>query len=286
MTRRPLTDQTAVVARRGGAWFIDVVLCGLAAALPALLLADAYALDRPGGGLELEWNDGDLGVFVRDTVVVLRPAELAVTLGALAVAVLFLLVLLPGRRGWSPGKLAADLRLVRHSGDRAGAGRALVRTLAWVIDLIPGIPLVAYASARLTRRHQRVGDLLARTYVVDKRAVGRPVDQPLDDGGPVAAPEVVDEPLPHDEVEDDPAPDAGDDAPSEAEDDAPVPPQPPDAAPAAGPPPGVPPDQPIWDRRHRRYVLWHSKAGRWLEHTDAGWTPLDRDERNSGGASG
>ena len=41
MTRRTLTDPTAVVARRGGAWFIDLVLCGLAAAVPALLLADA-----------------------------------------------------------------------------------------------------------------------------------------------------------------------------------------------------------------------------------------------------
>jgi hypothetical protein len=46
----------------------------------------------------------------------------------------------------------------------------------------------------------------------------------------------------------------------------------------ASPPDGVPPDEPIWDRRHKRYVLWHSKAGRWLTHTDAGWAPLDADE--------
>ena len=45
------------------------------------------------------------------------------------------------------------------------------------------------------------------------------------------------------------------------------------------PPPGVPPDEPIWDRRHKRYVLWHSKAGRWLTHSDDGWAPLAADDK-------
>ncbi|MET0158261.1 MAG: hypothetical protein ABW279_02120, partial [Acidimicrobiales bacterium] len=49
------------------------------------------------------------------------------------------------------------------------------------------------------------------------------------------------------------------------------------AAAGSGPPDGVPPDEPIWDRRHKRYVLWHSEAGRWLEHGATGWAPLDRD---------
>ena len=118
----------------------------------------------------------------------LRQTELAIILGALLAAVLLLVVILPGRRGWTPGHLAADLRIVRRDGSRAGIFRALVRTVAWVIDIIPGLPLVAYGSARLTRRHQRVGDLLARTYVVDKRAAGRPVDQPLTEDGAVGTP--------------------------------------------------------------------------------------------------
>ncbi len=206
MTRRTLTDPTAVVARRGGAWFIDLVLCGLAAAVPALLLADAYSLDRAGGGIELEWHDGDIGVFVRDTAIVLRQTELAVILGALLVAVLLFVVILPSRRGWTPGHLAADLRIVRRDGSRVGLLRALVRTVAWVIDILPGLPLVAYASARMTRRHQRVGDLLARTYVVDKRAAGRPVDRPLTEDSAVGAPEV--EPMPAPQPEPDVEPEA------------------------------------------------------------------------------
>lgn len=267
MTRRTLTDPTAVVARRGGAWFIDVVLCGLAAAIPLLLLADAYSLDRTSGGIELEWHDGDVGIFVRDTAIVLRQTELAIILGAFLAAVLLLVVVLAGRRGWTPGHLAADLRIVRADGSRAGIFRALVRTVAWVIDILPGLPLVAYGSARLTRRHQRVGDLLARTYVVDKRATGRPVDQPLTDDGAVGTPEVEPEPEPAAE----PAPEP---RPAPAQEPAP-PPAP--VAPATAPPEGVPVDEPIWDRRHERYVLWHSKAGRWLTHGDTGWAPLEPD---------
>ena len=276
MTRRTLTDPTAVVARRGGAWFIDVVLCGLAAAIPLLLLADAYSLDRASGGIELEWHDGDIGVFVRDTAIVLRQTELAIVLGALLAAVLLLVVILPGRRGWTPGHLAADLRIVRRDGSRAGIFRALVRTVAWVIDILPGLPLVAYGSARLTRRHQRVGDLLARTYVVDKRAAGRPVDQPLTEDGAAGTPQIEPDPQPITEPEAEPEP-----APEPAAVMAPRPdPEPrPSAAPVAAPPAGVPVDEPIWDRRHKRYVLWHSRAGRWLTHGDHGWAPLEGTEQ-------
>ena len=155
-----------------------------------------------------------------------------------------------------------------------GLLRALVRTVAWVIDILPGLPLVAYGSARMTRRHQRVGDLLARTYVVDKRAAGRPVDQALAEDGAVGAPEVESMPAP--QPEPDVAPEAIETTP-ELEPVEPVPgPTPaPAPAPAVAPPEGVPVDEPIWDRRNRRYVLWHSKAGRWLAHGDDGWAPLE-----------
>ncbi len=266
MTRRPLTDPTAVVARRGGAWFIDLVLCGLAGAVPALLLADAYSGNEADGGGPVQWIEGDLAVFIRDTTIVLRGPDLAVTVGAFAVAVLVLLVLLPGRKGWSPGYLAADLRLQRRGGERAGIGRALVRTIAWVIDILPGLPLVAYTSASLTRRHQRVGDLLARTYVVDKRAAGRPVDAPLEDiVDPVFEPETLVPPEPERGPEAIVAPAAEPEPVGVA------------VATRSGPPDGVPPDEPIWDRRNKRYVLWHSEAGRWLEHGASGWAPLGQD---------
>ena len=295
MARRTLTDPTAVVARRGGAWFIDVILTALAAAVPALVLADAYSLNRPSDGFEVERHAGEVGLFLFDTVVVLRNAELAITLGAFALAVLLVLVVLPGRRGWSPGYLAADLRLVRADGSHAGVGRALLRTLAWLVDGLPGLPLVGYAVARTTRRHQRLGDLLARTYVVDKRAAGHAVDRPVGADDPVGTPvlEPVLEPVLDQDVEPGPGPEPD---PPTADGAADEPPAGPAVAPStplepaepvrataaaavatATAPEGVPADQPIWDRRNRRYVLWHSGAGRWLTHTDRGWRPFDDD---------
>jgi hypothetical protein len=96
--------------------------------------------------------------------------------------------------------------------------------------------------------------------VVDKRAAGRPVDLALDADTAVSEPEIDLVPGPEPEPVS---------APEPAPEPEPVPAMP-------GPPAGVPTDEPIWDRRHRRYVLWHSKAGRWLTHTDDGWTPLER----------
>jgi uncharacterized RDD family membrane protein YckC len=255
--RGPELDPTAVLGRRAGSWFIDVVLCGLAGAAPALLLADAYSLNREADSLKVEWTHGDLAVFVRDTVVVLTGSELAVVAGCFALAVLLFVVLLPGLRGWSPGRLAADVRVVDRQGEPPGVLRSLLRTLCWIVDILPGIPLVAYVTARRTFRHQRVGDLVAHTYVVDKRARGRPIGAPPEPWTePVEVVEV--EPL-EPEAEPEPEPE----------------PQPEPVAVAAAPPPGVPPDQPIWDRRHRRYVLWHSKAGLWLEHVDDEWRPVE-----------
>lgn len=252
MARGDRNDPTAVIGRRIGACFIDVVLCGLAAAIPALLLADAYTFDRAGAGVDVEWVEGDLALFVRDTAIVLRGWEAAVTGGALLLAVLVVMVWLPGRRGWTPGDLAADLRVVRGDGSRPGVFRALVRTVLWVVDWLPVLGLVGYLSARATRRHQRVGDLVARTWVVDKHAAGRAVVEAL----PVED-EIVVEPEPEREPEPEPEPEP---APEPA---------------VHTPPPGVPPDKPIWDKRHHRYVLWHSKSGRWLEHEESGWQPID-----------
>lgn len=176
-------------------------------------------------------------------------------------------------------------------GDRPGILRALLRTLCWVVDILPGIPLVAYGVAGQSHRHQRIGDHLARTYVVDKHAVGIAVGTPIELDDPFADHELVVEAAPPpDDAEGDasidpvpvstptPEPDEAERVPvaaaatttTAAVAPAPAPhPQPLD------PPEGVPVDEPIWDRRHRRYVMWHGRSGRWLEHAHDGWRPLD-----------
>ena len=63
--------------------------------------------------------------------------------------------------GTTFGKLVFALHVRRRDGRRAGGGRILVRTLAYPIDALAIGPLLAL----VTRRHERLGDLLAGTVV-------------------------------------------------------------------------------------------------------------------------
>ncbi|WP_320672165.1 RDD family protein [Patulibacter defluvii] len=80
--------------------------------------------------------------------------------------------------GRTPGKAALGLRVVRDDGRRVDPASSVVRNLLRIIELplayAPGIAMVT-----LTRRHQRVGDLLGGTLVVREPrrasvALGRP----------------------------------------------------------------------------------------------------------------
>jgi uncharacterized RDD family membrane protein YckC len=67
--------------------------------------------------------------------------------------------------GRTPGKAMLGLRVVRDDGRRVDVGSSVLRNLLRLIELplayAPGIVLVT-----LTRRHQRLGDLVAGTLVV------------------------------------------------------------------------------------------------------------------------
>lgn len=84
-------------------------------------------------------------------------------------------VLLQGLVGGSVGKLITGLRVVRADGTRAGIGRCFVRTLLWIVDGIPGLPIVGGIAALTSNGHRRVGDMVAGTYVIGSRSVGTPV---------------------------------------------------------------------------------------------------------------
>ena len=109
---------------------------------------------------------------------------------------LLFLVVLPGRRGWTPGLLAAELRLVDGAGGRVGFRPALVRFVGWLIDILPGVPLVGLLAMRFGRHHQRIGDRMAHTYVVDRAFVDAPPTEPatLTDGTvtPIVTAEALD----------------------------------------------------------------------------------------------
>lgn len=72
-------------------------------------------------------------------------------------------------RGQTPGKRILGLRVVRADGAPVGPVESVIRNVARVAEVpllyAPGVLCVA-----LTRRHQRLGDLLAGTLVVKDRA--------------------------------------------------------------------------------------------------------------------
>ncbi len=78
-------------------------------------------------------------------------------------------------RGRTPGKAAMGLRAVRDDGGPISFRHALVRGLSAAVLEKPGLTLGALPVfvMLLTRRSQRLGDLLAGTVVVRERVAGR-----------------------------------------------------------------------------------------------------------------
>jgi len=93
--------------------------------------------------------------------------------------------LLEGVWGRSLGKFAAGLRVVDRHGRPPGIGRAIVRTLTRLIEVNPvlagGVPAGIFVLS--TKRRQRLGDLIADTYVLPASSIAQItiVDQTLAD---------------------------------------------------------------------------------------------------------
>jgi uncharacterized RDD family membrane protein YckC len=88
---------------------------------------------------------------------------------------LFITVAVQGQRGATPGKSLTGLRVVDADGRTIGTNQALARTLLWPVDGFPYVvPATAFAASMSSRSGQRVGDRVARTWVVDKDFVGLP----------------------------------------------------------------------------------------------------------------
>lgn len=85
---------------------------------------------------------------------------------ALAVAAYY--VMLEGRRGATFGKLTMKLRVVGRDGRPPGYWRAVIRTVFRLIEVNPllagGFP--AALVVWLSKTHQRLGDVVAGTYVL------------------------------------------------------------------------------------------------------------------------
>jgi uncharacterized RDD family membrane protein YckC len=172
---------TKVIGARAGAYVIDSILWSVLTAVAWFALTDRFDKDTSAGG----------GFIIGDT----RYAfDNSTNRGVwLALAIIFglaIFVILPGLRSTSPGKSATGVRVVNAEGQPPGIGRALVRSLMWIVDDFPYLilPLTGFIVALSSRANQRVGDMVAGTWVVRAEAAGQPVEQLLARAAPAAVP--------------------------------------------------------------------------------------------------
>jgi uncharacterized RDD family membrane protein YckC len=142
-----------------------------------------------------------------------------------------------GLAGATPGKLLFGIRTVKDDGGAPGIGRALLRWVLWIVDALPYVcilPLVGIITASASKGHRRVGDMAAKTFVIDKSSFGQPVVVP---GltGPAATPQAWD--------------------PTGAI-----------ASPAAQPG-GA--GEPQWDAARNAYIRWDAATQTWTQFDDA-----------------
>lgn len=87
-----------------------------------------------------------------------------------------------GKKGATPGKRAMGVRVVDRSGNRASRGQVLVRNVIRYVDMLPGLPTggigffvggygAGLITCLLSKRFQRLGDLVANTVVIYDKPV-------------------------------------------------------------------------------------------------------------------
>lgn len=76
--------------------------------------------------------------------------------------------------GRTPGKRVAKIRVIHQSGRGITFVEALARNLVRFVDYLPSFYAVGIVAMFLSRRHQRLGDMVAGTLVVRDREVESP----------------------------------------------------------------------------------------------------------------
>jgi uncharacterized RDD family membrane protein YckC len=302
-TELPPSDPTAVVGRRVVASLIDNVILVV---LMVVLFASLASSEDQGSVFEAELvcdlingsPDGDYLCIAADTTTILISIGDLALLGLIGLLYGFVTqMLLPSITGFSPGKAMVGLRIVHQdSFQRAGIGANLVRWLLWIVDGAPWcFPMVGLITGLSSTGHRRVGDMAAKTIVIDRKWLGQPVAIPgVNAIAPFApAPMVAPGPL-HGSPPPPTGPAMGGTAPP--------PPQPgvfpagPPVAPPTTPPPVAPPaaepspppaplapatprpgiDAPQWDAARDTYIQWDPELSEWMEWSESSgtWIPI------------
>ncbi len=155
-------DPTRVIGRRTFAVFID----GIISALFLWLVLGYFQVDLY---LYTQTARGRLREFNREALPYLLAVEFFYSVGVG--------VFLVGALGWTPGRLAMGLRVVKGDGFAPGLARGAVRgILRYVCNLFSCIYwLPAFAMANVTKGHRTPHDMVAGTYVIDRMYWGRQI---------------------------------------------------------------------------------------------------------------
>jgi uncharacterized RDD family membrane protein YckC len=107
----------------------------------------------------------------RDQLYVIDSTGLLITVLVGLILALIIFVLLPANTSWSPGKKLLGLRVSNFEGVNPSVGSHFVRNIVGLIDLLPVVipGLVGWLTASKNDFHQRIGDRVAQTLVVDDR---------------------------------------------------------------------------------------------------------------------
>ncbi len=210
-----------------------------------------------------------------------------------------------GITGATVGKQMLGLRVVRGDGAIASFGwialRSLMLLVATALNCVCFLGWIAeLITASATKRHQRVGDMAAGTFVVLKSSVGSPVD-PFASSTPNYQQSTQWSPPPTGAS---PYGSQASSAPrpwgSEAQAATPAPAQAPAAGSAIPPAWGIQPEpasapgptpadatpnptpaaadptQPRWDEARQAYIAWEPSRGSWMQHDAATneWKPI------------
>ncbi|MEA2169892.1 MAG: hypothetical protein QOF76_3192 [Solirubrobacteraceae bacterium] len=187
-------DPTKVVGRRVVALLLDIVL------ISAINLGIFFALAKdPVAAL----NRGDIensttiyfNFHINDKIYsVYGGTASAYFLVTFLIGIVYFVVL-PGTKGWTPGKLLTGIRVQKEDGSVTGIGRALGRWFLWIADAFPYIIpyLTGFICALTSDKHQRLGDRVAGSVVVHKEAFGSPVGAVVASGAAGAPPPLAPE---------------------------------------------------------------------------------------------
>jgi uncharacterized RDD family membrane protein YckC len=173
---------TQGVGRRVAAFIIDgLIVAAISAISWYLLTKNVGPGGCIGGGVEINGkcrgftDDGNRTIWI-----------LINTLASVGI-----LWVMQGITGKTPGKAMMGIQVVNAEGQPPGIGRAALRYILWIVDAFPYIIpyLTGFITALTSQRNQRVGDMVASTFVVDKSAAGSPAGQvgqgQFAGGGPV-----------------------------------------------------------------------------------------------------